>query len=203
MQFHWPISADWTPMNDHDTVATLNLESHSTFEHVGHIHCQPDTPRKGQVKPRSAIKPRSNVEIHLKDPLVLVSPRHARTLPFPPPSPAGKQRRFRSITPDSEINVTADPPIFPTLPQPLPRNSDISGQGRARARVSPHSKENRSLGSEAYDQPNRKSLVVSFRRVQAITFHHLAACRCRHRQAFLIGERLREEKKERQNTKSS
>jgi hypothetical protein len=112
MQFHWPISADWTPMNDHDTVATLNLESHSTFEHVGHIHCQPDTPRKGQVKPRSAIKPRSNVEIHLKDPLVLVSPRHARTLPFPPPSPAGKQRRFRSITPDSEINVTADPPIF-------------------------------------------------------------------------------------------
>lgn len=97
------IPAGWTlclPMNDHDIVPTLNLESHSTFEHVGHIHCQPDTPRKDQVKPQSVIKPRSNVEIHLKDPLVLVSPRHARTLPFPPPSPADEQRRFRFITPD-------------------------------------------------------------------------------------------------------
>jgi hypothetical protein len=97
------IPAGWTlclPMNNHGIVATLNLESHSTFEHVEHIHRQPDTPRKDQVKPQSIIKQRSNDTIHIKDPLVLVSPRHARTLPFPPPSPAGKQRRFRSITPD-------------------------------------------------------------------------------------------------------
>jgi hypothetical protein len=68
------IPAGWTlclPMNNHDIVATLNLESRPTFEHVEHIHRQPDTPRKDQVKPQSIIKPRSNVEIHLKDPLTL------------------------------------------------------------------------------------------------------------------------------------
>jgi hypothetical protein len=130
-----------------------------------------------------------------------VSPRHARTLPCPHPSPAGQQRRFRSITPDHHHRNRRSADLR-TSPQPLPRDSDISGQRRARARVSSHL----SLSSKVHrttSDHERKSLVVSFRRVQAITFHHLAACRCRHRQAFLIGERLREEKKERKNTKRS
>ena len=72
MLIHWPISADWTmclPMNNHGTAATMALAYHSTLKHLAHIHSQPDTPRKDQVKPQSAIKPRSNDKIHLKDPL--------------------------------------------------------------------------------------------------------------------------------------
>lgn len=150
-------------MNNHGIVVTLNLESHSTFQHVGHIHCQPHTPRKDQLKAPSTIKPRSDDTIHLKDPLGLVSPRHARTLPFPLPLlPVSKG--VSDLSRLINITDTDDLPIF--VPQPLPRNSDISGQGRARARVSPH--------------PHKRKRKPSLEAVrQAITDHELKKP-CRH-----------------------
>jgi hypothetical protein len=92
------IPADWTLWSTDDaneqpsyrgyddTGMSLSAQTSGTY---------PDTPRKDPGETPSAIKPRSDVEIHLKDPLVLVSPRHARTLPFPPSFSCRQAKAFQ------------------------------------------------------------------------------------------------------------